>query len=75
MLDNRLILTFDQNPAKTQIFEVNLETYEIKEKNFPQPVSEKPKKLSNSFFLDNKVYQINTNQEELIIDIKNYNTG
>ncbi|MCD0469291.1 hypothetical protein [Flavobacterium sp. JAS] len=75
MLDNRLVLTFDQNPAKTQIFEVNLETYEIKEKNFPQSLSEKPKKLSNSFFLDDKVFQINTNQEELLLDIKNYNTG
>lgn len=75
MLDNRLILTFDQNPAKTQIFDVNLETYEIKEKNFPQSMAEKSRRISNSFFLDDRLYQINTNSEELQLDIKDYNTG
>jgi len=75
MLDNRLVLTFDQNPAKTQIFDVNLQTYEIKEKNFPQSMAEKSRRINNSFFLDDRLYQINTNSEELQLDIKDYNTG
>lgn len=74
MLDNRLILTFDQNPRKTQVFDINLETYDIKEKNFTQSITQKPKKGSNSFFLNDKIYQINANEEELLLDVKDYNT-
>ncbi len=71
---NRMILTLDYNPKKTQVFELNLDTEEIKEKNFAQSVSEKPKKLSNSFLQDDKLYQISANEDELLLDVKDYNS-
>lgn len=75
MLDNRLVLTFDQNSRKTQVFDINLDTYNILEKNFTQSNTQKPKKASNSFFLEDQIYQINANEEELLLDIKDYNNS
>lgn len=75
VLPNRMIFTLDYNPKKTQIFDFNVETTEIKEKNFPQPISEKGRKLGNSFFQDDKVYQVTANEEELSFDAKDYSTG
>ena len=74
VLPNHMILTLDHNPKKTQIFDLNLDTEEIKEKNFTKTVSEKPKKLSNSFLQDNKLYQISANEDELLLDVKDYNS-
>lgn len=69
------ILTLDHNPKKTQLFDINLETEEIKEKIFTQSAIEKPKKTSNSFFQDNKLYQISASTDEFFIDIKDYNSN
>lgn len=74
ILPNRFILTLDYNPIKTQIFDINLETEEIKEKNFTQSSIQKSKKTSNSFFQDDKLYQTIASNEELFLDIKDYNT-
>ncbi|WP_086065104.1 hypothetical protein [Flavobacterium saccharophilum] len=75
VLPNRMIFTLDYNPKSTQIFDFNTETEEIKEKNFMQSLSEKGRKLSNSFFQNDKLYQVTANEEELSFDIKDYNTG
>lgn len=75
VLPNRLIFTLDYNPKSTQIFDFNTESEEIKEKNFTQSVSEKGRKLSNSFFQDDKLYQVTANEEELSFDVKDYDTG
>lgn len=74
MLNNHIILTLDQNPKKTQVFDLNLENHDITEKNFIQSGTQDPKKLSNSFFYNNKIYQISTTQDELLLDIKDYNS-
>jgi hypothetical protein len=74
ILPNRFILTLDYNPKKTQIFDINIDTEEIKEKNFIQSSVQKPKKSSNSFFQDNKLYQTIASKEEFYLDIKDYNT-
>lgn len=75
LLDNSIVLSFDYNPKKTQILELNLETTEITEKNFEQPVSKNPTRKTNSFFSKNKVFQIKTNRDEFLFNIKDYNTG
>lgn len=75
LLPNRMIFTLDYNPKSTQIFDFNIETEEIKEKNFTQAVSEKGRKLSNSFFQDDKLYQVTANENELSFEVKDYNTG
>lgn len=74
-LPNRLILTLDQSLRKTQLFDINLENLEIKEKTFLQPTSEKNPKRSNSFYHENKLYQISANSEQLLFDIKDYESG
>ena len=74
-LPNRLILTLDQSFRKTQLFDIDLESLEIKEKTFSKPVGEKNPKTSNSYYHENKLYQINVNADELLFDIKNYESG
>lgn len=69
---NRFILTLDHNPKKTQVFDINLETEEIKEKDFLQSTVQKPKKISNSFFHDDKLYQTIASDEELFLDVKDF---
>lgn len=74
-LPNRLILTLDQTFRKTQVFDINLENQEIKEKTFTKSVGEKNPKSSNSYYHENKLYQINVNADELFFDIKDYESG
>ncbi|QLC66975.1 hypothetical protein LPB248_11910 [Flavobacterium sp. LPB0248] len=74
-LPNRLILTLDQSFRKTQLFDINLDNQEIKEKIFVKPVGAKNPKTSNSFYHENKLYQINANADELLFDIKDYESG
>jgi hypothetical protein len=75
ILENRMILTLDHNPKKTQLFDINLESPAIKEKNFTQLVTDKPKRTSNSFFHDDKLYQITASDEELLLDVKDFNSN
>jgi hypothetical protein len=75
MLDERLILTLDHNPKKTQIFDLILKNDTIIEKNFAQPIPKKAVRSSNSFFYDNKIFQVNANPEELLFDVKDYDSG
>lgn len=74
ILPNRFVLTLDHNPGKTQVFDINPETEEIKEKNFTQSPVQKPKKRSNSFFQDDKLYQTIASDDELFLDIRDYNS-
>lgn len=74
-LPNRLILTFDQSFRKTQLFDINLQSLEIKERNFTKPLGEKNPKTTNSFYHENKLYQINVNSDALLFDIKDYESG
>lgn len=71
---NHIVLTFDYNPKQTQAFDIDLENQELIEKNFPQTVLQDPKKMSNSFYQDGKLYQINTSKSELLLDIKDFNS-
>lgn len=70
LLSNRLILTFDHNLKKTQLFDIKLDSIEIKEKNFLQPVGQKSSKTSNSYYHENKLFQTNTNVDEFLIEVK-----
>lgn len=75
VLDKHLLLTFDYNQKKTQVFDLNLETTTVTEKNFDQPALKNDSKTSNSFYSKNKLYQINANKEELLFDIKDFDSG
>jgi hypothetical protein len=69
-LSNRLILTLDHNLKKTQLFDIKLDSIAIKEKTFLQPENKKASKSSNSYYFENKLFQINTNAEDFLMDVK-----
>ena len=75
VLDDHIILTFDYNTQKTQVFDLNWQTLEVKEKIFTQPNSKKPAKSSNSFYSDGRLFQIKANSEEFLYDIKDFESG
>lgn len=75
MEEDRLILTFDHNPKETQIFDLNLSTNDVTENKIAQSEIKTPRKISNSFYQEKKLYQINANQDELLLDIKDYDSG
>jgi len=73
--DNHIILTLDYNLKKTQVFDLDMETSEITEKNFDQPVSTNPTRTSNSFYNENKLFQIKAGKDEFLFYIKDFNSG
>lgn len=75
MLDERIILTLDHNPKKTQVFDLNFKNHTITEKNFAQPIPKKAARSSNSFFYENKIFQVNANADGLLFDVKDYDSG
>ena len=75
VLKNRLLLTLDHNYKETQAFDIDLNTFEIQEKKFPQPATKKQNGLSNSYYHENKVYQLTSNEDELLFEIKEYQSS
>ena len=75
LLDGHIMLTLDYNINKTQVLDLNIETGAIQEKNFDKPISKKSSKTSNSFYNEGKLFQINSNSEEFVFDIKDFETG
>ena len=75
VLDNHILLTFDYSLKKTQVLNLNLTNVNVTEKNFNQPIAKKPSKTSNSFFYENKLLQIKAGKEELLFDIKDFDSG
>lgn len=75
VLDGHILLTFDYNLKKTQVLDLNLVTTDVTEKNFDQPITKKQSKTTNSFFYENKLLQIKVSKEELLFDIKDFDSG
>jgi hypothetical protein len=74
VLDNKMILTFD-SPTRTQALEIDLSTFSISEKIIPQQTLTKGTGKSNSYFHQNKLYQLKTSEEELIIASIDFKSG
>lgn len=75
VLKNQMLLTLDHNLKETQVFDIDLTSFAIQEKKIPQPATKKQTGLANSFFYENKLYQVSANEDELLFEIKNYGTG
>lgn len=75
VVENHIILTLDYSPKKTQVFDLNIETAEIKEKTFNLPVSTSALKAANSFYSDKKLFQIGANKDAFLFDIKDFDSG
>ncbi|KAF2507447.1 hypothetical protein [Flavobacterium foetidum] len=73
--DDHIILTFDYNLKKTQVFDINIETLLIKEKFFNQPVPKNAAQSANSFYTDKQLFQIVANKDELLLDVKDFDSG
>jgi hypothetical protein len=70
-----MLLTFDHNDNETQAFDIDLTTLEIQEKKFPKSATKDNVSLSNSYYHENKIYQLKVNAEELLFEIKDYKTA
>ncbi|TDO95412.1 hypothetical protein [Flavobacterium sp. 245] len=75
VLDERIILTFDYNTKHTQVFSLNMQTNEVMEKIFDTPDTQTGPKTTNSFYLENKLYQISANSEQLLFSLKDFDSG
>ena len=72
--EDHILLTFDYNSKKTQVMSLNMESGEITEKNFEQPVSKNPSKSSNSFYSQNKLFQVKASKDEFLFEIKDFDS-
>ncbi len=70
---NELILTIEQ-PQQTQVFLLNLNDNSVVEKKFAKDTFEKTS-LSNSFLLQNTLYQVKTNGEKLLFQAYDFASG
>ena len=70
--ENKLLITLDTALKKTQILEIDLTTFEIKEVIFMQDSTSKDIKQTNSLLFEDKVVQLLSNKEVLEINILNY---
>jgi len=75
VLNDKIIFAFDHNASETQIFEINLENFKLEEKKIAQEVLKTGAGKSNSYFSDGKLYQLKVNENELLLTVKNYNSG
>ena len=73
--DDHIVLSLDYNLKQTQVFNLNLETQEVTEKNYPQPITKKASGNSNSFYYENKLFQIKSNSDEFLFDIKDFESA
>ncbi|WP_433834418.1 hypothetical protein [Flavobacterium anhuiense] len=72
VVDDHLILTFDDRVERTLVFEVDLKTGTMKDRIFNHPVSKSPLRTANSFYNDNKLFQVAANKDELLFEVKDF---
>ncbi len=70
--DNKLLISLDTNIKRTQIFEIDLSSFEIKEIIFNQDIASKDIKQTNSLLFENCLIQLLSNKELFEIKIQNY---
>ena len=70
-----LQITSDINPNFTQIITYDLITEDIEVRKLNQPKFKNKNTLSNSFLLDNILYQFRINPKEMALSISNYETN
>ncbi|SFC50608.1 hypothetical protein SAMN05216297_10161 [Flavobacterium phragmitis] len=75
VIQDHIILTFDNTLIQTQAFDLNIKTGEIKEKTFDLPAPETPLRTTNSFYSDNKLFQVKANKEFFLFQIKDFDSG
>ena len=74
--NSNLIFTFDNNRNVTQILTLHLDDYSYDVQRIEKPLIEEKtsKKKSNSFINDNELYMIASTNDDMIVQIKNFNS-
>ena len=69
---NTIVITFDSNLDFTQLITINLDSFTAKEQFIKKPdiFGEKSFQNSNSFLMDNHLYQIKSSSSQLILTVK-----
>lgn len=75
VIQDHIILTFDNTLIKTQAFDLNIKTGDIAEKTFDLPAPKTPFRATNSFYSDNKLFQVKANKEFFLFQIKDFDSG
>ncbi len=71
--DDKIVLTLDKEREKTKVFTISLETHEKTYSEFMQPkIKEFVFYNSNSYFFENKIFQINTSFKEMKFVVKDF---
>jgi len=71
---SKAVLTFDSN-TQTQLLQIDLNTFAISQQIIPQSVLVNQVGKSNSYFHQDKLYQLKTNEEELAITAVDLKSG
>ncbi|HWS60956.1 MAG TPA: hypothetical protein VN182_08510, partial [Flavobacterium sp.] len=69
---NTIVITFDSNLDFTQLITINLDSFTAKEQYIKKPdiQGEKTFQNSNSFLIDNHLFQIKTSSSQLFLTVK-----
>lgn len=72
--DNKVIFTLDNNKEFTQIFEVNLETFQASHRSIEKPMKEieKGRKKTNSYLNGNLIFMVASTKDNFIFQVNNY---
>lgn len=71
-LKDKLLITLDPFSLQTQAFEIDWNTFAITEKLFPQPTLTSGAGKSNSFYVQEKLYQFKVNETQLVLAKHDY---
>lgn len=63
--EHDILFTFDHNINETQLFQLDFKTLQLVERSIPQFPLKRLNGLSNSYYHENKIYQVSANEEEL----------
>ncbi len=64
-VDDEIIFSFDHNNIETKLCFINLNTFTARFKNYDKPSKNKEGYRSNSYLLDNKLFQIASSKKEM----------
>lgn len=74
--DKEITFTIDTNVDYTQLISINLETYVVNSKTFRKAYIKTEERYllnSNSFLIDDKLFQLKTSSSEMFLNIKDMN--
>lgn len=72
--ENDILFTFDHNLEQTQLFQLDFKSLQLIEHHISQFPLKRLNGLSNSYYHENKIYQLAANDDELHMGYKDFET-